>query len=98
MHLLTGRNDFGRPISPAGLAADVLPIPITARTLWNTTMGDQADKYLWSEKMLGLFGPQAQHVPPDGMHMTRQGLRETREKPWASSPMEQFLHGRPKRR
>jgi hypothetical protein len=78
MHVLTGRNDFGRPISPAGLAGDVLPVPITARTLYRSTMEDDSDKYLWSERMLGLFGPVGRHLPPEGMRLVHGELRERR--------------------
>lgn len=69
LHVLTGRDDFGRDETPQGLAGDVLPIPIIAKNVAQTTTGDGSDKYLWSERMLSLFGPQAQHFQP-----TKRGL------------------------
>jgi hypothetical protein len=76
LHLLTGRDDFGRTITPGGLASDVLPIPITARTAQKTLLSDESDKYLWSEKMLSLFGTPGQHVAPAGMRLVNGELRE----------------------
>lgn len=62
MHVLTARDDRGRPITPAGLTSDVLPVPIVAQSAEKTVFGDESSRYLWSERLLGLFGPQAQHV------------------------------------
>jgi broad specificity phosphatase PhoE len=78
MHLVTGRNDFGQQIAPAGrglvrntldtgaaVAADVSPVPLVLRSVQKDTLGDDSDKYLWSERILSLFGPLGQHVDPD---------------------------------
>ena len=62
MHGITGRDDLGRPITLGGRAADVLPVPITGRSAYRLFFSDDADKYLWSERMLSMFGPLAQHV------------------------------------
>lgn len=75
MHVITGRDDFGRDVTPGTLAQDVLPIPIVARTVQHTMLSDDSDKYLWSERILSLFGSPAQHVPPPGTHMSKFGLR-----------------------
>jgi hypothetical protein len=69
IHALTGRDDLGRDETPAGLAADVLPIPITAGQIYRTTVGsDGSDKYMYSERIFSLFGSPAQHVLPSGKH------------------------------
>ncbi len=88
IHAVTGRDDLGRETAPKNMnwlaknvrsmfsvATDISPVPIVARSIYRTTMGDQSDKFLWSERILSLFGPAAQHVAPDGTHMTPRGLR-----------------------
>lgn len=93
IHAITGRDDLGREIAPkrlglgentlrsvGTLAGDVSPVPIVLRNVQHTMMSDESDKFLWSERMLGLFGPQAQHVAPDGMRMTKHGLTPARQK------------------
>jgi hypothetical protein len=72
IHLLTGRDDFGRDVTPQGLAADTLPIPIAGRSAQRSMFSDDASKYLWSERILSLFGSPAQHVEPDGMRRERR--------------------------
>jgi hypothetical protein len=92
MHIATRRDDLGREIerpdnsflanSARGAittAADLSPVPISLRNLKRQFTDDDASKYLWSEKMLSLFGSQAQHVAPEGMRMTREGLEEKPE-------------------
>ncbi len=94
IHAITGRDDMGREIAPKSLSAtantvraagtlagDVSPVPIALRNVQRTMMSYQSDKYLWSERMLGLFGPQAQHVAPDGMRMTKHGLVPAHQRP-----------------
>jgi hypothetical protein len=108
IHAITGRDDFGREISRKGLGmgantarsavalgSDLLPIPIVGRTIERTMLGDGADKYRWSERVLSLFGPVGQHVAPEGMEMGANG--ELREKPYSEphSFLEQFRTGRP---
>lgn len=73
------------PLDPAVRSAgafvtDVSPIPFTARSVQRTMVGDGSDKFLWSERMMGLFGPQAQHVPPEGLRMTKRGLVPARSR------------------
>jgi hypothetical protein len=93
MHAYTGLDDLGRQIAPkrlglventvrsvGTLAGDISPVPIVLRNVQHTMMSDESDKFLWSERMLGLFGPQAQHVAPDGMRMTKHGLAPARQK------------------
>lgn len=92
-HLITGRDDLGRPITPKGMnplvqtvrsvgsvMSEVSPVPITVRGIAKTTLGDQSGKYLWSERILGMFGPAAQHVPPAGTHMSGGVLRPNAER------------------
>ncbi|HTB10929.1 MAG TPA: DNA translocase FtsK [Bryobacteraceae bacterium] len=75
VHQFTGRNDFGREIAPAGLSpvantvrsagqlvSDVSPIPIAAKSLQHTMLGDEAEKYSWSERALSMIGTPPQHV------------------------------------
>jgi len=77
VHLITGRNDFGKEIAPKGLspvantvrsagqvASDVSPVPITLKSLYHTSASDEADKYSWTEKAMSLIGPPPQHVAP----------------------------------
>jgi len=68
---LTGRNDFGRKTTATDLASDVLPIPIFARTLYDDFVENPEDVE-WSERMLSLFSPPAQHVAPAGKHTTHR--------------------------
>jgi hypothetical protein len=88
IHVLTTRDDLGRPITPPGMnplvatarsvgsvAADVSPVPLIMRSTAKTLTGDGSDKYLWSERALTLFGPPAQHVAPAGTHMSGGVLR-----------------------
>jgi hypothetical protein len=82
MHVLTTRDDHGKPITPGGLAGDVLPIPILGRTVQKTFFGDESDKYLWSERMLSLFGPLAQHVGDEDSER-RDRRREARARRFA---------------
>jgi hypothetical protein len=91
IHALTGRDDFGREIAPkdggflkntgrstVALGGDALPIPIIVRTVHKTLFGDEADRYLWSERVLSMFGPLAQHVAPEGMRLVNGELVEKR--------------------
>ncbi len=82
IHALTGRDDLGRDETPAGLAADVLPIPITGTTIYRTTVGDGADKYLYSERIFSLFGPPGQHVLPSGKHTHKPAHHHTPNTGW----------------
>ena len=70
----------------------MLPVPIGAKTLYDATLGDRSDDYLWSERVLSEFGSPAQHVAPSGMRWTKEGLVEKRirEKP-SRSLVEELL-------
>lgn len=78
IHLVTGRNDFGKEIAPKGLSpvantvrtagqavSDLSPIPITAKSIYHTMSGDEASKYTWTERAMSLIGPPPQHVAPE---------------------------------
>ena len=108
IHALTGRDDMGHEIAPKGLGfavnsvrtvgsfiTDVSPIPITIRNVHRTMVGDGSDEYLWSERVMGLIGPQAQHVAPEGMRMTKHGLRGFHRQKPAREFWEQVRTGRP---
>jgi hypothetical protein len=97
MHIATGRDDFGRELTPKGmnwlaatvrslgsLVTDISPIPIAARNLARQAVGDDSDKYVWSERILTLFGPPAQHVAPEGYRMGKYGLTPFDEAPQQS--------------
>jgi hypothetical protein len=97
IHTITGMNDLGQKIAPGGLRpgvatirffgtllSDVSPIPLTIRSAYRTMAGDESDKYLWSERAMGLFGPQAQHVAPEGFRKGKYGLVPAYEKPQQS--------------
>jgi hypothetical protein len=93
IHIETGRNDFGQQIVKKGLnpvaktvrgvgtiAGDVTPVPIVVRQLYRMAAGEESDQYVWSEKMLSLFGPAAQHMPPEGMKWSaKYGLQPAHE-------------------
>jgi hypothetical protein len=106
IHVLTGRDDLGRPITPQGmnmgiatlrsvgsLAADVSPVPLIMRSTAKTLTGDGSDNYLWSERALTLFGPPARHTPPAGTHMSGGVLRPNAERE-QESILDQLRTGR----
>jgi len=106
VHVLTGRNDFGREIAPKGLnpvantarsvgqaVSDVSPIPISLKSIQHTTFGDEADKYTWSERVLSLFGPPPRHMPPEGQKRTAHGLQAVPQQP-ENSTWQQIITGR----
>jgi hypothetical protein len=89
IHQMTGRDDFGREIankdiglfpkvlrSGATAVTDVSPIPIVVRSIARSFTGDDSDRYMWSERVMTLFGPPASHRPPEGMESTPEGLKE----------------------
>ena len=107
IHVITGRNDLGQEITPPNLSfvantvrgfgsllSDVSPIPLVVRSGIKTMAGDASDEFLWSERMLDLFGPQAQHVAPEGTRMTKHGLVYAPPRP-KQSILQQIVTGKP---
>ena len=94
IHGITGRNDLGQEIVPKGMRfvagtvrglgaflSDITPMPIVIRSSYKTMAGDDSDTYLWSERMLSLFGPMGQHVAPEGTRWSKsKGLVPFEEK------------------
>jgi hypothetical protein len=91
MHVITGRDDLGHEIAPkrlspaantvrsgGALVSDVSPVPIVARSAYRQMAGDGSDQFLWSERILSLFGQPAQHIAPEGERMTKHGLAPAR--------------------
>ena len=106
VHVLTGRNDFGREIAPKGLnpvantarsvgqaVSDVSPIPISLKSIQHTTFGDEAEKSDWSERVLSLFGPPPRHMAPEGQKRTAHGLVSVPQQP-ENSTWQQIVTGR----
>lgn len=90
-HFISGLNDFGGKETPAGLASDLLPIPIPLRQLYDNRAGDNGQDIEWSERMLSLFGQPAQHVAPSGHHPTHH---KTTHKKAAHTGWEKILLGK----
>ena len=107
MHTMTGRDDLGREITPKGMdwkaatvrglgnaLGDVSPVPLTLRQVYRQATDNTAD-YLWSERILSMLGPPAQHVAPEGMKWSAKHgyLEEKHEKP-AQSVWDEILTGK----
>lgn len=106
VHAITGRDDRGRQIAPKGLGmlantvrsagsliGDVSPVPITVRSGARALSGDPSDNFLWSERVLSLFGPAASHVAPAGTHESHGVLRPNRPRE-ENSLLDQMETGR----
>ena len=106
-HIYTGLDDRGREIAPkdlnpvantlrslASTMMDLSPVPLIVRNLAKTAVGDGSDEYLWSERIMGMFGPPAQHVAPPGYVKTANGLELEKPKPPAASILEQAWTGK----
>ena len=71
------RNELGGMVntlrSVGFLTIDNLPVPMTVRNAFSQAT-DDTGKYLYSERVLGQLGPQAQHVAPEGTYRDREGV------------------------
>jgi hypothetical protein len=98
--LYMNTNFMGQPIVPkgmnpwAGTARDAMfavenlsPVPFSAVNLKDMLIGPKANQYTAPEFITTLFaGTPPQHVPPQGMEMTPQGLRQQRPSRYAEYP------------
>jgi broad specificity phosphatase PhoE len=95
IQIATNRDYLGRPIVPQGMhpiagtvraavktGEAVLPVPFTVSNLHDMLLGPDAGKYSVPEFLTTTFaGNPPRHMAPEGMRMTKQGLRPKHEKP-----------------
>lgn len=77
-------NPVAKTVRGLGKVAwDALPIPFSVDNLYQMLLGPHADRYTKPEVTSTMFsGTPPRHVPPEGMEMTSEGLRE---KPYRES-------------